>query len=117
MKLSDIRLQEKIADAETFASQKDISIYNRPSPVEPVPTINKTTDLLYSNMTTYRKDGCRVNRPCSFLFLQDESPLPLTVTFNVNATNPGQPGSVNLIYLPGAGKLCQPFNVFAGIFS
>jgi len=118
-----------LTHADTLAGQKDMSMYNPPLPVEPIHTMNETTARLYPNVTASGKDGCMVNRPCSFPFIRCESPLTLMVMYNVNATNPGQPGPVigyslsgwplqNPVYLFGAGKFdpFRPFGNVAGMF-
>ncbi|MCK9591620.1 MAG: hypothetical protein M0Q91_06400 [Methanoregula sp.] len=115
---------------DQWAGQKDMSEYSNTPKPEPIHTMNETIARLYPNMTACGNNGCMVNRPCSFPFIRCESPLTLMVIYNVNATNPGQPGPVigyslggwplqNPVYILGAGKLdlFRPFGDFAGMFS
>jgi hypothetical protein len=82
-----------LTHAETLAGQKDMSRYsNMPKP-QPIETMNESTARLYPNVTWCRND-CMVSRPCSFPFTRCESPLTAMIVYNVNATDPGQPGPV-----------------------
>ncbi len=96
---------------EHLAGQKDMSMYNKPMPVEPLLTMNESTARLYPNVTWCGKD-CMVPRPCSFPYLRCESPLTVMIMYNVNATHPEQPGPVigygvtgwplqNPVFVPG----------------
>jgi len=111
-----------LTHGETFAGQKDMSRYSNIPEPERIQTMNETTARLYPNVTGCWSNGCIVNRPCSFPFIRCESPLTLMVMYNVNATNPGQPGPVigyrlsgwplrNPVYLFGAGTF-DPFRLF-----
>lgn len=82
-----------LTHADTLAGQKDMSMYNPPVPGAPVHTMNETTARRYQNLTACGKDGC-MGRPYSFPFIRSVSPITLMVLYNVNATNPGQPGPV-----------------------
>lgn len=119
-----------LTHADTLAGPRDMSMYNPPVPVEPIHTMNETTARLYPNVTWCGGNGCIVNRPCSFPFTRCESPLTLMIMYNVNATNPSQPGPVigysltgwplqNPVNIPVVGKpdLFRPFGNFAGWFA
>lgn len=82
-----------LTHAETLAGQKDMSRFsNLTSPETPV-TMNESTARLYLNVTWCGKD-CMVPRSCSFPFTRSESPLTVMVVYNVNATEPDNPGPV-----------------------
>jgi len=119
-----------LTHGETLVGQKDMSQYSNIPKPEPIRTMNETTARLYPNVTWCGSNGCIVNRPCSIPFTRCESPLTLMVMYNVNATNPGQPGPVigysltgwplkNPVYIFGAGKLdlFRPFGDLAGRFA
>jgi len=119
-----------LTHGETLAGQKDMSQYSNIPKPEPIHTMNETTARLYPNVTWCGSNGCILNRPRSFPFNRCESPLTLMVMYNVNATNPSQPGPVigysltgwplkNPVNIFGAGKLdlFRPFGDFAGWFA
>lgn len=115
---------------ETLAGQKDMSRYSNITKPEPIHTMNESTARLYPNVTWCGRNGCIVNRPCSFPFTRCESPLTLMVMYNVNATNPYRPGPVigyslsgwplqNPVTITGPGKpgVFRPFDNLAGWFA
>ncbi|MFA4823608.1 MAG: hypothetical protein WC593_00470 [Methanoregula sp.] len=118
-----------LTHAETLAGQKDMSMYNKPHPVEPLVTMNESAARLYPNVTWCGKD-CMVTRPCSFPFIRCESLLTVMVVYNVNTSCADQPGPVigygmggwplqNPVFVPGSGisNLNLPFGTLAGMFS
>ena len=118
-----------LTHAETLAGQKDMSMYNKPVPFEPVPIRNKTTARIYPAMTRCGSD-CMAPGPFSFSFNRCRSLLTIMVVCNVNATNPDHTCPVvgyglsgcplqDTVYVSGTGNpgLFLPLNNLAGMLS
>lgn len=119
-----------LTHGETLAGQKDMSRYSNIPKPEPIHTMNVTAVRIIPNMTACGNSGCIVNRPCPFPFTRCESPLTLMVMYNVNATSPGQPGTVigysltgwpleHPVTITGPGKpdIFWPYGDIVGMFA
>ncbi len=90
-----------LTNADHLAGPRDMSMYSRVTPPEPLQTLNETTARLYPNVTVCGNDGCIPRSACLFPFLPCENLLTLQIVYNVNVTRPDQPGPVVMYSLSG----------------